>query len=85
MAAERLSRSERETHICRASDQDHWAIFSDDPTVIRKLTRLHGEGEPTGAWGGMRWKIPKRCVSFRNPKKKAGKKAKSATPPAAVD
>lgn len=75
--AERLSRSERETHISRASDQDHWLIFTDEPSVIRKLTRLHGDGEPTGSLGGMRWKIPKRCISFRNPKRKVRK------PPAA--
>lgn len=59
-----LSRAERETTIRRAADQDSWTVYSDDPVVIAKLTRLHGEGEAMGQWGRS-WILPLRSISLR--------------------
>ena len=31
-----------------AQDEVFWHVFSEDPAVVRKLTRLHGPGKPGG-------------------------------------
>lgn len=47
-----LSNAERETHInMTAEDRSKWAVFTDDPVMIRKLDKIakctgkHGEGK----------------------------------------
>lgn len=59
-----VSRSELETIITRAADQQDWTVFSEDPRVIRRMTRNHGEGRKAGALG-REWTVPKGCVSLR--------------------
>lgn len=61
-----LSRMERETHIRRNGEDAEWEIFTDDPVMIRKLTKLHGDGKPSGQFGRA-WKVSRRSVSFRKP------------------
>jgi len=61
-------KAERETIICRAQDEKTWHVFSEVPTVVRKLTRIHGAGQPKGQ--GMVWEVPPNCISFRNPSKR---------------
>lgn len=61
-----LSRSEQETIITRAADQRFWHVFSEDPSVVRKMTRLYGEGRKVGE--GAEWEIPKAGVSLRRPR-----------------
>ena len=56
------SRSEQETIIRRAADEQQWDIFSEDPRVIRVLERRHGSGIPHGS--GFRWLLDAPCVSF---------------------
>lgn len=63
------TRSERETIICRAQDEDSWHVFSEVPAIVRKLTKLHGPGTPKGQ--GFVWTVPPRCISFRNPRQRA--------------
>lgn len=66
------SRSELETHCRRSAEGDcPWSVYTDDPTVIRKLTRLHGPGTPMGEHGRT-WELPKRAISFRSGKPKQG-------------
>lgn len=62
-----LSRAEMETIICRAADEKTWSVFSEDPAIIRKLTRLHGKGEKQGT-RGWHWKLAKNLISFRRPR-----------------
>lgn len=62
------TRAERETIICRAQDETEWHVFSEDPAVVRKLTRLHGPGKPKGQ--GWVWRVPKTGISFRRPSKR---------------
>jgi len=73
MSDKKLSRSERETIIRRAADENSWIISSADSTIIRKLTKMYGKGkgEPLGY---MCWVVPKACVSFRKQKKDAKSK-----------
>jgi hypothetical protein len=59
-------KSERETIICRAQDEHDWHVFSEDPRVVRKLTRLHGAGKPKGE--GFVWMVPPTGISFRAPR-----------------
>jgi len=62
------TKAERETIICRAQDEHDWHVFSEDPRVVRKLTRLHGPGKPKGE--GFVWMLPPTGVSFRSPSKR---------------
>ena len=62
-----LSRAEQETLIRRAADEDSWEVFSENPTVIRKLTELYGQGERVGPHG-FQWRIGRNCLTFRRPR-----------------
>lgn len=62
-----LSRAERETIITRAADQTSWHVFTEDPSVIRLLTRRWGPGKPSGEFG-VEWDAPKARISFRSPR-----------------
>jgi len=59
-----VSRAELETIITRAADEQDWRVFSEDPRIIRRMTRAHGEGSKVGALG-REWVVPKGCVSLR--------------------
>ena len=63
----RPSRSERETVIRRAADETAWEVTTEDPTMIRMLTKLFGRGESVGPWV-VRWSLARNCVSFRRRK-----------------
>lgn len=56
------TRSEQETIIRRAADEQQWDVFSEDPRVVRLLERRHGPGRPHGS--GFRWLLGAPCVSF---------------------
>jgi hypothetical protein len=63
-----LSNSERETHINMvADDRSVWAIFSDDPVMIRKLERVGAVLIRTVHGGGKHYTLPANQISFRNP------------------
>ena len=62
----RLKRAEAETIITRAADQRDWHVFTEDPAVIRQLTKKHGPGTPSGTYG-QTWTLPRGCVSLRKP------------------
>lgn len=73
MSDKKLSRSERETIIRRAADENSWVISTADSTIIRKLTKMYGKGKGE-LLGYMCWVVPKACVSFRKQKKDAKSK-----------
>jgi len=60
------TRAEQETIIRRAADEKSWDVFSEDPKVVRKLTRLYGEGKPHGQ--GYRWLLPANGIAIRKPR-----------------
>ena len=69
-----LSRSERETIIRRASDEDEWYVFSEDPSVVTKMTKRWGPGKVDGRNKfGMFWKVPKKAISIRGPNGRKGR------------
>ena len=57
------TRAERETIICRAEDEDTWHVFTEVPAHVRKLTRLHGPGQPKGQ--GYVWRVAPGEIVFR--------------------
>jgi hypothetical protein len=60
------TKAERETIITRASDQKGWHVFTEDPRVVTKLTKLHGPGKQDHqSSDGLVWNLPASCVSFR--------------------
>lgn len=58
------SRSEMETLIRRAADEDRWDVFTEDPKVIRLLERRGHSGSPQGI--GRRYSLEPGCISFRS-------------------
>lgn len=60
------SSTELETIITRAADQKLWHVFSEDPSMIRKLTKQYGPGKPVACGSGLEWEVPKTKISFRN-------------------
>lgn len=62
------TRSEMETIIRRAADEQEWVVFSEDPVIVRRLASLFGPGEKTSDIGRV-WKVPRKGVSFRRPAK----------------
>ena len=58
------TRHELETIIrCSAADRT-WQVFSEDPKIVRKMTRLHGPGRKVSEFG-LAWEVPLACVSLR--------------------
>lgn len=64
------TRAEMETLIRRAADETAWEVFSEDPKVVRKMTRLYGVGEAKGQ--GMVWRVPPTGVCLKKPAQKRG-------------
>lgn len=62
------SNAERETIIRRAADEQDWEVYSEDPRVVRKLTKLFGPGVSGSQSDGSVWTLPKTAVSFRKPR-----------------
>lgn len=60
------SNAERETIIRRAADEQDWELFTEDPRVIRIMSKLWGSGKPKG--DGAVWRVPKSGLSFRKPR-----------------
>jgi hypothetical protein len=60
------SNAERETIIRRAADEQDWELFTEDPRVIRIMSRIWGAGKPKGE--GAVWRVPKAGLSFRKPR-----------------
>lgn len=55
--------AELETIIRMAADEQFWTVFSEDPRIIRKLSKKYGSGEAKGV--GWLWRVPIRPLSFR--------------------
>jgi len=65
------TRSEMETIIRRAADEQEWVVFSEDPVIIRRLESLFGAGEKKSDTGRV-WRLPRKGVSFRRPRTTQG-------------
>lgn len=61
------SRAETETIIRRSAADDSWVVFSEDPVIIRKMTRLYGAGRTISAVG-VSWSVPLAAVGLRKPR-----------------
>lgn len=59
--------AERETIIRRAADEHEWEVFSEDPRIVRKLTKLWGSGVSDTQSDGCVWRLPPNGLSFRKP------------------
>lgn len=57
--------AERETIIRRAADEQNWEVFSEDPRIVRKLTKLYGYGRADTQSDGRVWILPPTGLSFR--------------------
>lgn len=62
-ARSKKSRSEMETVIRRAADEDQWDVFTEDPRVIRKLEKCGFVGRQQGI--GRRYLLQPQNISFR--------------------
>lgn len=64
----RKSKAELETLIRGCASDRTWVIFTEDPKMIRKLTKLHGSGRQVSECG-WEWRgIAFSCVSLRKPR-----------------
>ena len=62
-----LSREEQETVIRRAADESQWTVWTEDPAMIRKLTKQYGPGQKDGDYGFL-WMLDKTRISFTKPR-----------------
>lgn len=63
-----LSKYERETVASISDDEDSWHIYTCSPVMARKLAKI-AELEREFSVGAM-YRLPKNCVTFRNPNRK---------------
>jgi len=64
----KLSRSERETVIRKADDEDVWTITSHSPTFANLMKRRGHKGVKLG-YDGLEWVVEARVVSIRGKKR----------------
>lgn len=60
-------RDELETVIRQSAADKYWVVFTEDPKILRKMTRLFGPGKPKSALG-QEWVIPQSAVGLRKPR-----------------
>lgn len=72
MGKRSLTLAEQETILRRSADEDHWEVYSCNPSMVKKLRRISIQMglSPTKVDDyGYRFTLPLNAVSFRAPRK----------------